>query len=91
MLLAVLSLALYGAIGQVAADGDGCQSPVTAEMLTAGYGQIGSAAEWQQAQTVVVHTPGDEIFSGLPILPRRCLSAPSPLKAPVGSIRPLSV
>ena len=61
----VLSLGLTGAVWVVAEASDGCQAPVTAELLTAGYGQAGSAAEWQQARTVVVHTPGDEIFLGL--------------------------
>ncbi len=65
MFMMVLSLALHGAGRLATAASDGCQAPVTAEMLAAGYGQAGSAAEWQQAKTVVVHTPGDEIFFGL--------------------------
>jgi len=65
MFMMVLSLALHGAGRQATAASDGCQAPVTAELLAAGYGQAGSAAEWQQAKTVVVHTPGDEIFFGL--------------------------
>jgi len=60
-----LSLALHGAVRLATAASDGCQATVTAEMLSAGYGQAGSAAEWLQAKTVVVHTPGDEILNGL--------------------------
>ncbi len=40
-----------------------CQTAVTANMLTPGM--VGSSAEWLDAKTVVVHTPGDEIFFGL--------------------------
>lgn len=61
----VASLAMYGAVCPVYAATDGCQTPVTAQMLDTGYGQVGSVAEWLQATTVVVHTPGDEIFLGL--------------------------
>jgi arginine deiminase len=61
----VFSLALHGTGRLATAASDGCQAPVTAEMLSAGYGQAGSAAEWLQAKTVVVHTPGDEILNGL--------------------------
>ncbi len=52
--LMVLSLALHGAVRLATAASDGCQAPVTVEMLAAGYGQAGSAAEWLQAKTVVV-------------------------------------
>ena len=33
--------------------------------LGSGVGAVGSAAEWDQARTVIVHTPGDEVRFGL--------------------------
>lgn len=63
--LIVVCLGLHGAGLPAFAASAGCQTPVSQEMLDKGYGQVGSAAEWQQAKTVVVHTPGDEIFFGL--------------------------
>ena len=42
-----------------------CQTTVSAAMLQPGSFTIGSGAEWLQAKTVVVHTPGDEVFLGL--------------------------
>jgi len=60
-----LLLALQASTGPVSAASVECQASISQEMLDKGYGQIGSAAEWLQAKTVVVHTPGDEIFFGL--------------------------
>lgn len=60
-----LLLALQTSIGPALAASQECQASVSREMLDNGYGTVGSAAEWQQAETVVVHTPGDEIFFGL--------------------------
>ena len=40
-----------------------CQSLVTANMIAPA--SVGSSAEWLAAKTVVVHTPGDELFFGV--------------------------
>jgi len=40
-----------------------CQSVVTPNMIAPGA--VGSSSEWLAAKTVVVHTPGDELFFGL--------------------------
>jgi arginine deiminase len=43
-----------------------CQATVSSTMLQQSDSfTIGSGAEWLQAKTVVVHTPGDEVFFGL--------------------------
>ena len=42
-----------------------CQTAVNSSMLHPGSFVVGSAAEWLQARTVVVHTPGDEAFFGI--------------------------
>ncbi len=64
--IAVLSALLFSlaAGSAVSAEIPGeCQSAVSSQMLTPGM--VGSSAEWLDAKTVVVHTPGDEIFFGL--------------------------
>lgn len=65
ILMLALALALQTSISPASAASAECQSPISREMLDNGYGTVGSAAEWQQAETVVVHTPGDEILNGL--------------------------
>ncbi len=44
---------------------DLCQAQISAAMLRTDTVKIGSQAEWLPARTVVVHTPGDEVFLGL--------------------------
>lgn len=62
LLLAVLFW--FAALGAVSAEQlVNCQTAVTQHMLA--HGAVGSRAEWLAAKTVVVHTPGDEIFFGL--------------------------
>lgn len=42
-----------------------CQTMPDLKSLQSGSLAIGNQAEWLQAKTVVVHTPGDEVFFGL--------------------------
>jgi len=62
--LLLAALFWFAADCAVSAEHQGnCQTAVTTNMLTPGV--LGSRAEWLAAKTVVVHTPGDEIFFGL--------------------------
>lgn len=62
--LLLATLFCFAAEAAVSAEYQGnCQTAVTQHMLS--HGVVGSRAEWLAAKTVVVHTPGDEIFFGL--------------------------
>ncbi|MBA4418041.1 MAG: amidinotransferase [Syntrophus sp. (in: bacteria)] len=57
------SIGPYSA-GMKVVDGE-CAAPVELSLLHPGSIQTGSAAEWLSPKTVIVHTPGDEVFLGL--------------------------
>ena len=44
---------------------ENCAVPLSQIASYAGTFKIGSAAEWQSAKDVIVHTPGEEIFAGV--------------------------
>jgi len=66
LLLALLICGIMGSVSEVAGEAPReCQIAIDGTLPKPGDIAVGSPAEWLAAKTVVVHTPGYEVFFGL--------------------------